>query len=147
MKLNFTTLKTQNGGSAVEFAIILPLLLLLVFGIVEWSVYLFDDHIITDASRAGARHGITQAFPRVSAGEIQAQVLSYIGGNLVTFGTQNTPQVEVKVGASPSSCTVKGDELIVKVNYTYTFLALPVLSAGIIPQSRTISAATVMRCE
>ncbi len=147
MKLNFTSLKTQNGGSAVEFAIILPLLLLLVFGIVEWSVYLFDDHIITDASRAGARHGIIQAFPRVSAGEIQAQVLSYIGSNLVSFGAQNTPQVEVQVGSSPTSCTVKGDALTVKVNYTYTFLVLPALSAGLVPPSKTISAATVMRCE
>jgi len=147
MKLNFNALKKQNGGTAVEFAIILPLLLLFAFGIIEWSVYLFDDHIITNASRAGARHGVIQGSPRVSADEIQARVLSYTGSNLVTFGAQNAPQVNVKVGASPGGCTIKGDELAVRVNYNYTFLLLPALSAGLVPPSLTISAATVMRCE
>ena len=150
MKLNFTALKKQNGGSAVEFAFILPLLLLFVFGIIEWGVYLFDEHIITNASRAGARHGVIQASPRVSADEIQARVLYYTGSNLVTFGAQNTPQVDVRVGVNPAICTTKGDELAVTVNYSYNFLllpALPRLTGGFFPTTRTISARTVMRCE
>ena len=135
-------LRKQDGGSAVEFAIILPLFLLIVFGIVEWSMYLFNDHIITNASRSGARHGIIQVTPRVPSSEIQQAVLDYSEKNLVTFGTKNQPQIIV-----PAICTTFGENLSVKVSYTYTFLFLPALTAGILPQSKTIVAETVMKCE
>ena len=50
--------KRQEGASAVEFAIILPLLLILVFGIIEFSILFYDKAMITNASREGARVGI-----------------------------------------------------------------------------------------
>lgn len=135
-------LRKQDGGSAVEFAIILPLFLLIVFGIVEWSLYLFNDHIITNASRAGARHGIIQASPRVSAGDIQQVVLDLSEKNLVTFGAKNQPSVDI-----PNICSMFGDILSVKVSYNYTFLLLPSLTAGKVPASKTIVAETAMKCE
>lgn len=132
----------QHGGSAVEFAIILPLLLLFVFGVIEWGVYLFDDHIVTNASRAGARHGIVSASPRVPDSEIRSTILSYTASNLVTFGTPAPPDIP-----PIAICTVSGDQLAVTVNYTYNFLVLPSLTAGLVPSSKTITATTVMRCE
>jgi hypothetical protein len=146
------TLKRQNGSSAVEFAIILPFFVLIVFGIVEWSLYLFNDHIITDASRRGARRGIVQASPKIPEGEIRDTVLHYTGQNLVTFGAQNTPSVTVKnlsepTMPSPIRCVTFGDDLEVKVRYNYQFLLLPALTAGKVSPSKTITARTVMRCE
>lgn len=135
-------LRKQDGGSAVEFAIILPLFLLIVFGIVEWSLYLFNDHIITNASRAGARHGIIQASPRVSAGDIQQVVLDLSEKNLVTFGAKNQPSVDIQ-----NICSMFGDILSVKVSYNYTFLLLPSLTAGKVPAAKTIVAETAMKCE
>ena len=142
-------IRKQDGAAAVEFAIILPLFLLIVFGIVEWSLYLFNDHIITDASRRGARRGIVQASPKVPASEIQEEVLRYTGDHLVTFGTPNTPNVEVSINAlsPPSNCTTFGDDLIVNVTYDYTFLLLPALTFGKVSPSATIIARTVMKCE
>ena len=49
--------KSQSGASAVEFAIVLPILVLLVFGIIEFSVAFYDKAMITNASREGARAG------------------------------------------------------------------------------------------
>ncbi len=47
--------ENQRGSSAVEFAIILPLLLTLLLGIIEFG-YLFNQQIsLTQAAREGAR--------------------------------------------------------------------------------------------
>ena len=42
----------------VEFAIVLPLLLMLIFGMIEFSVMLYDKAMLTNATREGARFGI-----------------------------------------------------------------------------------------
>ena len=48
----------QKGAAIVEFAIILPLLLLLIFGMIEFSLLMYNKAMITNASREGARRGI-----------------------------------------------------------------------------------------
>jgi len=135
-------IRKQDGAAAVEFARVLGFFLLIVFGIVEWSLYLFNDHIITDASRRGARRGIVQAAPKISESEIRSTVLNYTGARLVTFGAQNTPSVTV-----PAICVTFGDDLEVTVSYNYQFLLLPALTAGQVSPSKTITARTVMNCE
>jgi len=48
-------IKSEKGASAVEFALILPILIMLVFGIVEFGIA-FNNYItITHAAREGAR--------------------------------------------------------------------------------------------
>jgi Flp pilus assembly protein TadG len=50
-------LRRQDGQSIVEFALVLPLVALLLFGIVQFGV-VFNNYIdLTDAVRAGARKG------------------------------------------------------------------------------------------
>lgn len=44
----------QDGQSLVEFSLVLPLLLVLVFGVVEASYALLDQHIVTKISREGS---------------------------------------------------------------------------------------------
>ena len=53
--------QNQKGAAAVEFAIIFPLLVTLAFGIIELSVLFFNKAMITNASREGARAGITRS--------------------------------------------------------------------------------------
>jgi Flp pilus assembly protein TadG len=43
------------GAALVEFAIITPLLFVLLFGIIEFGIVLYDQAVITNASREGAR--------------------------------------------------------------------------------------------
>ncbi len=49
--------KKQGGQSAVEFALILPVLLLLIYGLLEMGRLVFIFSIVTTASREGARYG------------------------------------------------------------------------------------------
>ena len=47
----------QEGAVAVEFALILPVLVLFVFGICDFGHYWYISHVMSDASREGARYG------------------------------------------------------------------------------------------
>jgi Flp pilus assembly protein TadG len=144
---------SQKGASAVEFALVLPLLIIITFGIIEFGIYLFNQQVITNASREGARAGIvaTGGSSRVTQNAIEAVVLNYCTNHLVTFGTANTPTVTYPLGYSSSA--VFGTDLGVQVNYQYGFLVLPNFVSGIgtfvpgIGTFRNMKALTVMRYE
>ena len=145
-------MKEQKGGSAVEFALVLPVLLLLVFGIVEWSLYMFNSHVITNASREGARKGIVAASPRVPLSDIETAVHTYGDSHLITFAdAKPSPLINISLDNSPNTTCPAGSGfghyLAVEVKYDYTFLLLPALTGGLIPQLETITARTAMTCE
>ncbi|HET7855832.1 MAG TPA: TadE family protein [Gaiellaceae bacterium] len=49
--------RAQNGQTMAEFALVLPLLALLLFGVIQFGIA-FNNYItLTDAVRAGARKG------------------------------------------------------------------------------------------
>jgi len=140
-------LKNQGGSSAVEFAIVLPILVLLVFGIIEFGLLLYDKAVITNASREGARVGIvyradptTGDYIPLTEGEITNVVTNYLSNHLVTFGTPSPANI------LPDQCQDSGDLLTVTVQYHYDFLVIPNfitnLTGGI-----NLGAETVMRCE
>ena len=146
-------IRSQKGVSAVEFALVLPVLLLLVFGIIEWSIFLYDKAVITNASREGARAGIVYSYPdRISDADIKTVVNKYIGDHLKTFGDAPPGHSTVieRMGDGSS-----GDSLTVRVTYRYDFLVFPDLSnlftasdpeAGL-PPGIDLTAETVMRME
>jgi Flp pilus assembly protein TadG len=51
----WSRLRREGGQAFVEFAIVLPILALLLFGIVQFGVALHDYISLTDAARVGAR--------------------------------------------------------------------------------------------
>ncbi|MEK7788130.1 MAG: TadE family protein, partial [Chloroflexota bacterium] len=61
----------EYGAAAVEFALLLPLLMLLLFGIVEFGLALHRQQVLATASREGARVGIRQTAPRPTSGDIE----------------------------------------------------------------------------
>ena len=73
-------LQREDGVVAVEFALILPILLVIMFGIIEFGFVLFEKQVITNASREGARAGIVQAAPKPSEVNIQDVVKAYLTG-------------------------------------------------------------------
>jgi Flp pilus assembly protein TadG len=153
-------LDNQRGASAVEFAIVLPLLVVFLFGIIEFSIMFYDKAVITNASREGARRGILYSpAPRVSITEIENTIDDYCEDYLITFGaTTLVKQVDVRIApdhatlVSNSFCTQTDDELIVTVTYHYDFLIVPdvlaaFFSGGAFSGGSDIQAVTRMRCE
>ncbi len=131
--------RDQRGASVVEFAIILPLIVWLIFGIMEIGFVLYDKTMITQASREGARAGVVFRVPAVADEEIIGVVNDFLGTSLITFGEPQTATVTVtRSGLSA------GDRLKVTVSYTYTALVFSIASMG---KKFNMVAETTMRME
>ena len=133
--------KNNKGSAAVEFAITLPLLLLILFGIIEFSVAFFDKAVITNASREGARVGILFSPTPATDNDITNIVNSYISNNLINFKSSVTATTTVtRTGYNT------GDTITVTVSYPYNYLVLPGFVSSL-TSTVTLTAATVMRME
>ncbi len=141
-------LKDSKGASAVEFALVLPILVVLVFGIIEFSLVLYDKAMITNASREGARAGIVFRtdpvignYSPLTNSEVESIVNQYLSNHLITFGGPTSATTTVTRNGSGM-----GSELKISVGYSYTFLVLPNfitnLTGGI-----NLTADTAMRME
>lgn len=80
--------------AAVEFAIILPVALLLVASVVELGTAFYRQQILTSAVREASRAGTLASDPRLSQGEIVSAALTFLE--------------EAGLQASQASVTVSG---------------------------------------
>ncbi|OYU32518.1 MAG: pilus assembly protein TadE [Comamonadaceae bacterium PBBC2] len=129
--------QAQQGAAAVEFALILPILLLVFFGMIELSLALYDKAILTNASREGARAGIVLSSPKLTDAQIRTVVLNYTNGALISLGSTTAPTVTIEQ-STPASFP---NPLRVTVSYTYKGLGvgtmLGALGAPIVLTSST----------
>ncbi len=113
--------RDERGAIAVEFALIMPVLLLLVLGILEFGYAYHSWDATQNAAREGARVGAVS--PNV--GEIEARVR---GTTSFLDQTNLTVQVDCGItGGSFGPCPApsawdEGDIVRVTVEYTYPFL-------------------------
>jgi len=140
----------ETGASAVEFAVLMPFLVLLVFGIIEFGLLFYNQQVITNASREGARAAIKgDCANRVKDDEIIQIVKAYCfdptdatRSRLITFGANDDPTVSID--PSPSACTpgAAGEYVEVTVHYTYNYLVPSVIGFG---PTKQLEAKTVMK--
>jgi Flp pilus assembly protein TadG len=135
--------RQQQGLATVDFAIVSLLLLTIMFGIFEMGILLYDQAIITNASREAARSGIVLRKNPLTPAQIQAVATNYCLNNLVTFQTGVTPTVTVTQLAADTI----GSPLRVNVTYNYTYLVLSTLTAGVIPSTKLLTATSTMYYE
>ena len=126
-------LKDEKGQALVEFAIILPVLLLILLGIIEFGLMLNSYLTIQNASREGARLGIVGG----TTDEIKSNVVS-VSPNL------NADDLSVTVSPDDADRN-SGDTLTVTVNYYY-HTTVPIIS-NILNNIVTLKASTSMRIE
>jgi Flp pilus assembly protein TadG len=117
-------LKDQKGVALVEFAIALPLLLLLLFGFIEFGVLLHNKQVITNASREGARAAINP-IPLLTQQQVIDIVTDYCDQNLISFGTSSIPTV-----TPPAANRVFPQEVTITVTWNYGFLVPSIIGLG-----------------
>jgi Flp pilus assembly protein TadG len=149
---DFMKIKDQRGGSMVEFAIIAPLLFVIVFGIIEFGILLFDKAMLTNATREGARYGIVFFPGRISDTEIRKVVKDYCANYLISFGSSSVLEDTDIIIDPPGDRTnlPAGTSLRVAVNYQFQFLVFSnvlALIGGNMGNLINLSAETVMRLE
>jgi Flp pilus assembly protein TadG len=147
-------IKSEKGVSAVEFALIAPLLFVLTFGIIEFSILLFDKAVVTNASREGARAAIVyhvdgSAYAPIGTEEITDVVEQYTDQYLIDLGGTSIPIIETTY-TSDSGGPESGGDVTVRVTYTYNFLVFPnliPLIGGTFDGTIDLVGTTVMRME
>ena len=137
---NPSIVSCDKAVAAVEFALVLPILILVLFAIVELSTLLYDKSVITNASREAARVAVVNT--SITDGEIQTFVINYCQNKLITFGSKVNPTVSIARPLGSNS----GNPIIVTVSYSFTGLLLGQL---IQPTnwSQLLSASTTMNFE
>jgi Flp pilus assembly protein TadG len=96
----------ERGAAAVEFALLLPILLIIVFGLIDFGRALNAQITLTQAAREGARLAALGQSNVVSRTQAAATGLS---------------NVSVTVTACPANPTATSDA-VVQTSYSFSFL-------------------------
>ncbi len=126
-------LKDEKGQSMVEFAMILPVLLLILVGIIEFG-FMFSGYLtLTNASRESARAISLGATDAIATQRAKDSSMQLDGSQMV-------------VVISPSAATrQQGDMVTVTITYEYDFLT-PFMEA-ILGGNFLLKTDTTMRVE
>jgi Flp pilus assembly protein TadG len=103
-RLTFRSHERQRGDGLVEFALVLPVLLLLLFGILDGGRAVYAYHVVANSAREGARYA---SVTTRTASEVRTKVLAYavaldpaqVSVEL-RYPTATTVQVEVRYNFS-----------------------------------------------
>ena len=126
----------RHGVAAVEFAIIAPVFVIMILGIIEFGRAIMVQQILTNASREGARRAIVE---KATASEVKAVVNDYLAATSISSG------VTVEVSPAPGPTVGFGDPITVAVTVPYndvSWLGTPWILGG-----SQLSARSVMRAE
>ncbi len=126
--------KRQRGQSLVEFALILPIFLLIAFGVFDFGLA-FDASIgISNAAREGARQGATQPNTTAITNRVRAVAGRLDNSNLAVTVTCKTAAGTACPGGVSGATT--GGSIVVRVTYSYPMLT-PIAFGTAIPLSST----------
>ncbi len=124
-------LRAERGQTMAEFAIVLPVLMLVVFAVIQFGI-LFNNFVaLTDAVRAGAR---TAAVSRTAVDPVGATIAR------VQSATGDLDQT--KLGVTVTSGWQHGDDVTVSATYPYSINLF-----GLIVQAGNLKTSTTERVE
>jgi len=129
--------KETRGSMAMEFTLLLPVLLMVVFGVIELGSAWYQQQMLVSASREGARLGALYSDTPVTNAEVEAHVQGYL-----TQSSFPGSATVVSTGADGSP----GTDVQVTVSSNYQFPVLSSLIPGVLG-SITLQSITVMRHE
>ena len=118
----------ERGAAAVEFALVLPLLIVLLLGIIDFGLYYYNDLQLTHAARDAARY--------LSVNNLAGADAAISGATLVS----------TSIDARGMSPATSGQPATVTLHATYSFLTPLPLIVGI-GRTLGINATVVMRRE
>ena len=129
----------ERGAAAAEFALLLPVFLMILFGIIEFGMIMYGREVVTNAAREGARAGIVQGPPKRTSGDITTIANSYLTGTGVNQADVTFTPAGVGL-ASPNTLTVTAV-------YNYNFLIPYIPNVLGVPNPLVITTQAVMRHE
>ena len=111
--------RTEKGNVAIEFALVLPVLLLMVGGIIDFGRAYWFKQTLTWASREGARQGSILSKDNWNLDLVKTKVVAAVSsgcGATITKGD---------VSVTPENGPAGGSEVTVSVSMPFSFMMLP----------------------
>lgn len=123
--------RNERGQTLTEFAIVLPILALLLFGVIQFGIA-FNNYItLTDAVRAGARKGAVGRHLQNPQAAVDQSVR-----NAAT--DLKSPDLQISINSS----WTQGSDVTVTATYPYNINLL-----GVVVKSGRLSSSTTERVE
>ena len=122
---------SERGQSMTEFALVLPLLVMLLFGVIQFGIA-FNNYItLTDATRAGARKAA-----------VARQLSNPVNACQSAIRTSASDLNQSDLTASCTSTWQMGADVTVNASYPYSISLL-----GLVVKSGRLSSTTTERVE
>ncbi len=140
-RLTRRLLGCERGAELIEMALVTPVLLLLVLGIVDFG-FLFQQYVVlTNAAAEGARVG---TLPGYGPGDAEARVQAYA----VNGGVTGVVNADARIVTLPAAggTTWRGMQVTVTHPYTLQYIApIMALVGGTSASTITLTARSTMR--
>jgi Flp pilus assembly protein TadG len=133
MNVRRTSFRNEGGQSVVEFAFVLPLLLMLVLGIVQFGLTYNNYITLTNATRVGARKAAVSRFVGDNGAAARAATIA---------SATNLSLTPAQVTVSSTSWTTPGSDVAVTATYPFSINIL-----GIVVKSGNLTSTTHERLE
>jgi Flp pilus assembly protein TadG len=131
-----------RGSSVLDMALVLPILLALSFGTVEFGYYLFVKHNMQAAAREGARAAIVPSAVQSDVTTAVANVMSAAGLSASGYTTTVTDTSGNAINVSTATAGTA-----IKVTVQCTWGTVGVRPLGVISSTKAVIGTTVMRKE
>jgi len=130
--------RNRRGAAAVEFAVVAPVLFLMVFGMIEYGRAVMVQQIMTNAAREGARSAVLDG---ATSSDVTTRVVDYLHGG----GIASAAATHVTIDPSNPASAGYGDPVTVTV--TIPFNQVSWLGTPMYLNNRSLTAVAVMRRE
>ncbi len=128
--------RKQRGAAAVEFAVVAPIFVLLLFGMIEYGRMVMVQQMLTNATREGARRAVVDG---TTVDSVKTTVKDYLTSGNITVNDN-----EITVNPDPTTAA-SGDP--VTVSMTLPFSRVSWLPSPMFLGSANMTATSVMRRE
>lgn len=128
--------RRRRGAAVVEFAIVVPIFFLMVFGMIEFGRMVMVHQLLTGAARDGARRAVVNG---ATAGDVEQTVRNYLTATSVDGQ-------EASVNVTPDPATAETGTAVT-VETGIAFEKVSWLPAPFFLQEMTLNATSTMRHE
>ncbi|NGN84843.1 pilus assembly protein [Arthrobacter silviterrae] len=124
--------RSEDGAAAVEFALLLPILIMLILGILEFGLAYNAQITVTNAAREGVRTMVIQNSPGAAKAAVET-----VSSTLAPAITDS--EITITVSNGTATCT-GGSTATVNIQYPFQFLT------GFFGTGYTMTGKAAMRC-
>jgi Flp pilus assembly protein TadG len=127
----------KKGTAAVEFAILSPIYLMFLFGMIAYGIYLGAAHSVQQLASEAARLSVAG----LHEAERRDMALSFIASHAKGYGLVDPAKLQIDVADSPSDAS----RFVVDLSYDARHLPIWNLFDGVVLPSTTIERRSTVR--